>query len=41
MLDKYLEEEQATMLKDLSPMVTRLLKIPNMIQPPVNNRLMT
>jgi len=33
MLDGCLEEEHATMLKDLSPMVTRLLKMPNMIQP--------
>jgi len=33
MLDKCLEEEHATMLKDLSFMVTRLLKMPNMTQP--------
>jgi len=32
MLDRCLEEEHATMLKDLSPMVTGLLKMPNMIQ---------
>jgi len=33
MLDRCLEEEHTTMLKDLSSMVTRLLKMPNMTQP--------
>jgi len=33
MLDGCLEEQHATMLKDLSPMVTGLLKMPNMIKP--------